>query len=109
MDGFECLNFASHNYLGLLGNGRIEASALQTIDKYGVGSCGPRGFYGTTGQLMIYHLHHQSTSLNITILIGYAAIVLISFQDSIACNINMTWELHIVKSTSKIKLNLIKL
>lgn len=42
-----CLNLATHNYLNFVGNKIIEKSAIETIHKYGVGSCGPRGFYGT--------------------------------------------------------------
>lgn len=47
LNGYHCLNLASHNYLGFIGNAEIEESAIQTLRKYGVGSCGPRGFYGT--------------------------------------------------------------
>jgi serine palmitoyltransferase len=45
--GKQLLNFSSFNYLGLANRPEIKAAAHQTIDKYGVGSCGPRGFYGT--------------------------------------------------------------
>ena len=41
---------ATHNYLGFAGNVEIEKAAIETIRKYGVGSCGPRGFYGTVGK-----------------------------------------------------------
>uniref|UniRef100_A0A915B0A7 Serine palmitoyltransferase 1 n=2 Tax=Parascaris univalens TaxID=6257 RepID=A0A915B0A7_PARUN len=47
IDGKECLNMASSNFLGFVGDRRIETVAKQTILKYGIGSCGPRGFYGT--------------------------------------------------------------
>ncbi|XP_051153490.1 serine palmitoyltransferase 1 [Leptopilina boulardi] len=47
IDGNNCLNLATHNYLGLVGNNEIQEKAMATIQKYGVGSCGPRGFYGT--------------------------------------------------------------
>ncbi|KDR24470.1 serine palmitoyltransferase 1 [Zootermopsis nevadensis] len=47
VDGHYCLNMATHNYLGFVGNKDIEESAIKTLQKYGVGSCGPRGFYGT--------------------------------------------------------------
>ncbi|KHN79256.1 Serine palmitoyltransferase 1 [Toxocara canis] len=47
IDGKEYLNMATSNFLGLVGDERIEAVAEKTILKYGVGSCGPRGFYGT--------------------------------------------------------------
>ncbi len=49
IDGKECLNFASHNYLGFAGNERIEEAAIECVKKFGVGSCGPRAFYGTAG------------------------------------------------------------
>ena len=44
---------ATHNYLGLSGNVDIEQAAVETIRKYGVGSCGPRGFYGTVGNISL--------------------------------------------------------
>lgn len=47
VNGIDCLNMASHNYLGLLGVADINESAIASVRKYGVGSCGPRGFYGT--------------------------------------------------------------
>uniref|UniRef100_A0A7N8XH56 Serine palmitoyltransferase 1 n=1 Tax=Mastacembelus armatus TaxID=205130 RepID=A0A7N8XH56_9TELE len=47
INGKECINFASFNFLGLLDNERVKVSALASLKKYGVGTCGPRGFYGT--------------------------------------------------------------
>lgn len=47
VNGIDCLNLSSHNYLGLLGDKQIEDRAIESVRKYGVGSCGPRGFYGT--------------------------------------------------------------
>lgn len=47
VDGHNCLNLGTHNYLGLLGDQRILNDAVRSLRKYGVGSCGPRGFYGT--------------------------------------------------------------
>lgn len=47
VDGRECLNLATHNYLGLLEDQEILEKAMTSLKKYGVGSCGPRGFYGT--------------------------------------------------------------
>lgn len=47
VDGKDCLNLGTHNYLGLTENNEIEKDAIAAIRKYGVGSCGPRGFYGT--------------------------------------------------------------
>uniref|UniRef100_A0A1A9WIQ0 Serine palmitoyltransferase 1 n=1 Tax=Glossina brevipalpis TaxID=37001 RepID=A0A1A9WIQ0_9MUSC len=47
VNGYDCLNLASHNYLGLLEDEEILEDACKSLRKYGVGSCGPRGFYGT--------------------------------------------------------------
>nr|CAB3266548.1 serine palmitoyltransferase 1 [Phallusia mammillata] len=47
VDGNECLNFATMNFLGLLGNPGIGEKSSSCIKHYGVGSCGPRAFYGT--------------------------------------------------------------
>ncbi|XP_035996575.1 serine palmitoyltransferase 1 isoform X3 [Fundulus heteroclitus] len=47
VNGKECINFASFNFLGLLDNERVKEKALMSLKKYGVGTCGPRGFYGT--------------------------------------------------------------
>ncbi|CDO72122.1 hypothetical protein BN946_scf184962.g65 [Trametes cinnabarina] len=40
-------NLASYNFTGLAGNEDIKAAAVETLRKYGLGSCGPPGFYGT--------------------------------------------------------------
>ncbi|KAI5700599.1 serine palmitoyltransferase 1 [Diaphorina citri] len=47
INGIPCINFATHNYLSFVENPDIEKCAIDCIDKNGVGSCGPRGFYGT--------------------------------------------------------------
>uniref|UniRef100_A0A8C1RLB5 Serine palmitoyltransferase 1 n=1 Tax=Cyprinus carpio TaxID=7962 RepID=A0A8C1RLB5_CYPCA len=47
VNGKECINFASFNFLGLLDSERVKLKALLSLKKYGVGTCGPRGFYGT--------------------------------------------------------------
>ncbi|ORX90870.1 PLP-dependent transferase [Basidiobolus meristosporus CBS 931.73] len=41
------LNLASFNFLGLMANEEITAEAIDALRKYGVGTCGPPGFYGT--------------------------------------------------------------
>jgi len=48
INGRKCLNTGTHNYLGLVGRPDIEEVALKCMDTYGVGACGPRGFFGTT-------------------------------------------------------------
>ncbi|KAF5474514.1 hypothetical protein F2P56_006407 [Juglans regia] len=47
INGKEVVNFASANYLGLIGHEKLLESCSSALEKYGVGSCGPRGFYGT--------------------------------------------------------------
>ncbi|RMZ96394.1 Serine palmitoyltransferase 1 [Brachionus plicatilis] len=47
VDGVKSLNVASFNFLNMVGNQKISEMAIKSIQKYGVGSCGPRGFYGT--------------------------------------------------------------
>lgn len=47
INGKECLNMATLNFLGMSGRKDIEDMAVKALRKYGVGSCGPRGFYGT--------------------------------------------------------------
>lgn len=47
VDGVKCLNVATHNYLGLVDDERLEQASIAAARKYGVGSCGPRAFYGT--------------------------------------------------------------
>ncbi|XP_044763245.1 serine palmitoyltransferase 1 isoform X2 [Coccinella septempunctata] len=42
------VDLAKTNFLGMLDNEDIKKSAEETIRKYGVGTCGPRAFYGTT-------------------------------------------------------------
>jgi serine palmitoyltransferase len=43
----KCVNLAALNPFGLLGEPEIEKAATDALRKYGCGSCGPRGFYGT--------------------------------------------------------------
>ncbi|KAG6585678.1 Long chain base biosynthesis protein 1, partial [Cucurbita argyrosperma subsp. sororia] len=45
--GKEVVNFSSADYLGLIGHEKLLDSCTHALEKYGVGSCGPRGFYGT--------------------------------------------------------------
>ncbi|KAJ9171050.1 hypothetical protein P3X46_019101 [Hevea brasiliensis] len=47
INGKEVVNFSSANYLGLIGHEKLLESCTSALEKYGVGSCGPRQFYGT--------------------------------------------------------------
>jgi serine palmitoyltransferase len=53
IDGKEVLSFSRTNFLGMIGNKRVEDVAIKTLRKYGTGSCGPRGFYGTIGMITL--------------------------------------------------------
>ena len=55
VNGKECLNLATFNFLGFIGNDEVKKAAAESIRKYGVGSCGPRGFYGTVGTNLYIH------------------------------------------------------
>ncbi|GAA5917275.1 hypothetical protein JCM5296_004841 [Sporobolomyces johnsonii] len=45
--GKQVINLASANFAGFAGNERIKEKAVGCLRRYGVGSCGPAGFYGT--------------------------------------------------------------
>jgi len=45
--GREYLNLASMNFLGMATQPTVKEESRKAIEKYGVGSCGPRGFYGS--------------------------------------------------------------
>jgi serine palmitoyltransferase len=40
-------NLASYNFYNLIANETLKEKAIQTLRTYGVGPCGPPGFYGT--------------------------------------------------------------
>lgn len=41
------VNLSSFNFLGLVGDHAVLDKCKETMKKYGLGACGPRGFYGT--------------------------------------------------------------
>jgi serine palmitoyltransferase len=41
------VNMATHDFLGMSCNEEVKIASRLALDKYGCGSCGPRGFYGT--------------------------------------------------------------
>eukprot|EP00035_Acanthoeca_spectabilis_P001679 m.81953 g.81953 ORF g.81953 m.81953 type:complete len:482 (+) comp11045_c0_seq2:42-1487(+) len=47
INGDTMLNLASFNFLGMVGREEPRARAEAAARQYGIGSCGPRGFYGT--------------------------------------------------------------
>jgi len=46
-EGQELIDMTTLNLLGLAQNDEIKEAAVSAVEKYSVGSCGPRGFYGT--------------------------------------------------------------
>ncbi|CAG8699419.1 13044_t:CDS:2, partial [Ambispora leptoticha] len=46
-NGSTVINLASFDFLGLSNNEKIKEKAIETLRGYGVGACGPPGFYGT--------------------------------------------------------------
>uniref|UniRef100_A0A8C7BCE9 Serine palmitoyltransferase long chain base subunit 1 n=1 Tax=Neovison vison TaxID=452646 RepID=A0A8C7BCE9_NEOVI len=72
VNGKKCVNFASFNFLGLLDNARVKAAALASLKKYGVGTCGPRGFYGTFGRYrcLLHTTHARRTWLSLVSELG---------------------------------------
>lgn len=47
IDGRPCLDLATHDYLGLARRPECIEAAIEATRQFGVGSCGPRGFFGT--------------------------------------------------------------
>jgi len=58
--GREYLNLASLNFLGMASESSVKEESRKAIEKYGVGSCGPRGFYGSID----VHLHLEQWLAN---------------------------------------------
>ena len=50
----DVINASSFDFLGLSSNSSVTEVASATLDKYGCGSCGPRGFYGTVDQHLYF-------------------------------------------------------
>tara|TARA_B110000008_G_C16701663_1_gene456976 strand:+ start:72 stop:551 length:480 start_codon:yes stop_codon:yes gene_type:complete len=59
VDGVPSINFASLDFLKLHGDADVLDACEAAIMKYGVGSCGPRGFYGTG---WVYSFSRHKTS-----------------------------------------------
>src|SRR5580692_8818157 len=75
-DGHSMLMLSSYDYLGLIGDPRIDAAAIEAIRKYGTGTGGARLLTGTTDQhqLMEQDLaSFKGTEAAITFSSGYLA------------------------------------
>jgi 8-amino-7-oxononanoate synthase len=75
-DGHSMLMLSSYDYLGLIGDSRIDAAAIAAVQKYGTGTGGARLLTGTTDehQLMERDLAaFRGTEAAVTFSSGYAA------------------------------------
>ncbi|CAF9920186.1 MAG: serine palmitoyltransferase component [Heterodermia speciosa] len=61
-------NLASFNFYNLIGNETLKEKAIQTLRTYGVGPCGPPGFYGTQDV-------HMKTESDIAAYLGASACI----------------------------------
>ena len=55
-NGKTVINLASYNFLNFGNLERLRNKAVETLHDYGVGACGPPGFYGTLGTLPLQTL-----------------------------------------------------
>lgn len=55
--GKTVVNLASFDFAGLSGNEEVKDRAVEVLRKYGLGSCGPPGFYGTLGMHISQYAH----------------------------------------------------
>jgi serine palmitoyltransferase len=63
------MNLASHNFYNFVSNENLKEKAIQTLRTYGVGPCGPPGFYGTQDV-------HMKTEADIAAFLGTAACIM---------------------------------
>ena len=48
------LNLCTFDFLGLSRHDDVKRVSKEALEKYGCGSCGPRGFYGTIDQHLLF-------------------------------------------------------
>ncbi|KAI9773415.1 MAG: serine palmitoyltransferase component [Geoglossum simile] len=68
-NGRTVTNLASYNFYNFLANEMLKEKAIQTLRTYGVGPCGPPGFYGTQDV-------HVKTETDIAAFIGAPACII---------------------------------
>lgn len=68
-NGRTVTNLASYNFYNLVANETLKEKAIQTLRTYGVGPCGPPGFYGTQDV-------HMKTEADIASHLGVPACIL---------------------------------
>lgn len=80
VDGVACVTFACFDFLHMHGDARILRACEAAILKYGVGSCGPRGFYGTADV-------HLALERELAAFTGAEAGVVYSYDAAVAASI----------------------
>ena len=70
-NGRTVMNLASANYYNFNTNETLKEKAIQTLRNYGVGPCGPRGFYGTQDV-------HMKTEADVAAFLGTPACIMYS-------------------------------
>ncbi|KAL8936865.1 MAG: hypothetical protein Q9216_004708 [Gyalolechia sp. 2 TL-2023] len=68
LSGRTVTNVASYNFYNLVGHETLKEKAIQTLRTYGVGPCGPPGFYGTQDV-------HMKTEADVAAHLGTAACI----------------------------------
>ena len=72
--GKTAFNLASYNFTGLGASDQVKERAVEVLRKYGLGSCGPPGFYGTNGDFIMLGAHYRVSKL----FVGLQMFILIS-------------------------------
>ncbi|KAK2802835.1 hypothetical protein FQN50_007241 [Emmonsiellopsis sp. PD_5] len=70
-NGRTVTNLASSNFYNLVANDTLKEKAIQTLRTYGVGACGPPGFYGTQDV-------HMRTEADVAASLGTPACIIYS-------------------------------
>nr|XP_018259968.1 serine palmitoyltransferase [Kwoniella dejecticola CBS 10117]OBR82126.1 serine palmitoyltransferase [Kwoniella dejecticola CBS 10117] len=70
-NGKTLLNLATPNWCGFVENDKMKEVAIETLKHYGVGTCGPSGFYGTIDI-------HQKAEADIASFLGTEASIIYS-------------------------------
>ncbi|KAI5310646.1 serine palmitoyltransferase component [Ascosphaera atra] len=68
-NGRSVFNFASNNVYNYVANEQIKERAIDTLRNYGVGPCGPPGFYGTQDV-------HMQTESDVAAFLGVSACII---------------------------------
>ncbi|DAA76573.1 TPA_exp: Uncharacterized protein A8136_7250 [Trichophyton benhamiae CBS 112371] len=71
VNGRTVTNLASYNFYNFVANDTLKEKAIQTVRTYGVGPCGPPGFYGTQDV-------HMRTEADVATFLGTPACIIYS-------------------------------